>query len=65
MLTTFPGYPKGIDGPKMMDELKEQAERFGTEVKIDFISKVEFSKNKGVFTKFSLKTEQKLRPKQL
>ena len=43
----FPGYPKGIDGPKMMDELKKQAERFGTEVKIDFISKVEFSKNKG------------------
>ncbi len=43
----FPGYPKGVDGPKMMDELKEQAERFGTEVKIDFISKVEFSKNKG------------------
>ena len=43
----FPGYPKGIDGPKMMAELKEQAERFGTEVKIDFISKVEFSKNKG------------------
>ena len=43
----FPGYPKGIDGPKMMDELKEQAERFGTEVKIDYISKVEFSKNKG------------------
>ena len=43
----FPGYPKGIDGPKMMDELKAQGERFGTEVKIDFISKVEFSKNKG------------------
>ena len=43
----FPGYPKGIDGPKMMDELKEQAERFGTEEKFDFISKVEFSKNKG------------------
>ena len=31
----------------MMDELKEQAERFGTQVKVDFISKVEFSKNKG------------------
>ena len=30
----FPGYPKGIDGPTMMNELKEQAERFGTEVKI-------------------------------
>ena len=43
----FPGYPKGIDGPTMMNELKEQAERFGTEVKIDFISKVNFSKEKG------------------
>ena len=43
----FPGYPKGIDGPTMMNELKEQAERFGTQVKIDFISKVDFSKEKG------------------
>ena len=43
----FPGYPKGIDGPTMMNELKEQAERFGTKVEIDFISKVDFSKNKG------------------
>ena len=43
----FPGYPKGIDGPKMMNELKEQAERFGTEVRIDFISKVEFSSERG------------------
>ena len=43
----FPGYPAGVDGPTMMNELKEQAERFGTEVKIDFISKVYFSKDKG------------------
>ena len=43
----FPGYPAGVDGPTMMNELKEQAERFGTEVKIDFISKVNFSKDKG------------------
>ena len=43
----FPGYPKGVDGPTMMSELKEQAERFGTKVKIDFISKVDFSKDKG------------------
>ena len=26
----FPGYPDGIDGPKMMEDLKRQAERFGT-----------------------------------
>ena len=25
----FPGYPKGIMGPEMMDDLKVQAERFG------------------------------------
>ena len=43
----FPGYPQGVDGPTMMNALKEQAERFGTKVEIDFISKVDFSKDKG------------------
>ena len=43
----FPGYPQGVDGPTRMNELKEQAERFGTKVEIDFISKVDFSKEKG------------------
>ena len=43
----FPGYPQGVDGPTMMKELKAQAARFGTKVEIDFISKVDFSKDKG------------------
>ena len=43
----FPGYPNGVDGPTMMNELKEQAERFGTKVEIDFISKVDFLKERG------------------
>ena len=43
----FPGYPNGVDGPTMMNELKEQAERFGTKVEIDFISKVDFSSERG------------------
>jgi len=59
----FPGYPRGIDGPKMMNELKEQAERFGTEVRIDFISKVEFSSERGgvhkVFSQDGTKIEAK------
>ena len=43
----FPGYPDGVDGPTMMVELQKQAERFGTEVRIGHISKVEFSKEVG------------------
>lgn len=43
----FPGYPEGIDGPKMMMELQQQAERFGTDVRIGFINKVELSKEVG------------------
>lgn len=43
----FPGYPQGIDGPKMMMDLQEQAERFGTEVRIGMITEVEFSKEVG------------------
>ncbi len=43
----FPGYPQGIDGPKMMSELQEQAERFGTDVRIGMATKVEFSDKEG------------------
>ena len=43
----FPGYPDGVDGPTMMVELQKQAERFGTEVRIGHINKVEFSKEVG------------------
>lgn len=43
----FPGYPEGIDGPTMMVQLQQQAERFGTEVRIGLATSVEFSKEKG------------------
>ena len=43
----FPGYPNGVDGPTMMVELQKQAERFGTEVRIGHINKVELSKKTG------------------
>ncbi len=39
----FPGYPDGIMGPEMMEDLRKQAERFGTEVRYEVISKVDFS----------------------
>lgn len=43
----FPGYPEGIDGPTMMVQLQQQAERFGTEVRIGMATAVEFSKEAG------------------
>src|SRR5690554_3386227 len=39
----FPGYPEGIDGPTMMIQLQQQAERFGTQVRIGMVTEVEFS----------------------
>ena len=47
----FPGYPKGIDGPSMMVELQQQAERFGTEVRIGMVTEIEFTKEKGGYHK--------------
>ena len=39
----FPGYPKGITGPEMMEEFKQQAERFGTEVRFGVVTSVDLS----------------------
>jgi len=39
----FPGYPEGITGPQMMIELRNQAERFETDVRDGWITKVDFS----------------------
>ena len=45
----FPGYPDGIQGPKMMVELQQQAERFGTVVRVGMATSVKFSSKKGGF----------------
>jgi len=39
----FPGYPNGVTGPAMMIELQEQAQRFGTDVRDGWVTKVDFS----------------------
>ncbi|MBK7874568.1 MAG: thioredoxin-disulfide reductase [Planctomycetes bacterium] len=56
----FPGYPDGVMGPKMMEDLQKQAERFGTELKFEMIEKVDFSKRpftlKGEFGEFHART---------
>jgi thioredoxin reductase (NADPH) len=40
----FPGYPQGITGPVMMDDLKAQAERFGTEIRWGMATETDLSK---------------------
>ncbi len=50
----FPGYPEGIDGPTMMVQLQQQAERFGTEVRIGMATAVDFSTQKGGIHKVTI-----------
>lgn len=40
----FPGYPDGISGPALMDDLRKQAIKFGTEIKTGAVTNVDFSK---------------------
>ena len=42
-IDNFPGYPEGITGTEMMEDLKKQAQRFGTEVRYGIVTKVDFS----------------------
>lgn len=50
----FPGYPEGIDGPTMMVQLQQQAERFGTQVRIGMATAVELSREAGGWHKVTI-----------
>lgn len=42
-IENFPGFPEGIMGPELMDNMRKQAERFGAEFKSGWVEKVDFS----------------------
>jgi thioredoxin reductase (NADPH) len=46
----FPGYPQGVDGNQMMMDLREQAERFGADIRDGIIVKADLSKAPYVLT---------------
>lgn len=50
----FPGYPEGIQGPEMMEEFKKQAERFGTDIRIGYVSAAELSTEVGGWHKITV-----------
>ena len=39
----FPGYPEGVDGNALMDDLRKQAERFGAQIRTQICTKADLS----------------------
>jgi thioredoxin reductase (NADPH) len=58
MITTdvenYPGYPEGVSGPTLMEDLQKQAERFGTRIILEDATRVDLSKRP-----FEVETEEK------
>ena len=50
IVENFPGYPDGVDANQMMMELRQQAERFGADIRDGVITKADFSKKPYVLT---------------
>ena len=54
----YPGYKNGTDGTAMMEDLKHQAERFGTEVRFGMVTKVDLSDKVGGIHKIIVDEEK-------
>lgn len=56
----FPGYPDGTDGNAMMNDLQNQAERFGTEVRFGMVTSIELSNKIGGIHKVIIDNETEI-----
>lgn len=56
----FPGYANGTDGTAMMEDLKKQAERFGTEVRFGMVTKVDLSDQVGGIHKVTVDNSKQI-----
>ncbi len=57
----FPGYPDGVQGPQLMQDLEAQARRFGTDVRYGLVTSTEFSTLPGETQKAIVDDEHEIR----
>lgn len=49
-IENFPGYPDGISGPQMMEDLRKQAIRFGADIRVGLVTKADLQPNNSIVT---------------
>src|ERR1700733_1005374 len=57
----YPGFPAGVMGPEMMQQFRDQAERFGARLETDDVTSVELSTDGGLHKVFAGHTEHRAR----